>query len=152
LSLQPGDKRMWTTLRMFIELREGTTLQIPFREASKVFYSFLVCCLALNLTSIQDWQWDGRAEIPHRQRLREPAIIHLSVGDRSSINYTIPMVVGSSGYQSVLDIHLDTVVVTSSLNDIRLATAESCRVGVSLLLIPIMTNTFRRSAASYRLH
>lgn len=42
-SLSPGDKRIWTALRMFIELRGGTTLQIPFREASKVFLLFLVC-------------------------------------------------------------------------------------------------------------
>ena len=32
----PGDKRTWTSLRMFIELRHETTLHIPFREASKV--------------------------------------------------------------------------------------------------------------------
>jgi hypothetical protein len=118
---------MWTALRVFIELRGGTTLQLPFREASKVLFSTSPAsapCLIL-----QDWQWDGKAEIPHRQRVREPATIHLSVGDRSSINYTMPMVMGPSGYQPILDIHLDTLVVTSSLNDIRLVTAESCRVG-----------------------
>jgi hypothetical protein len=38
------------------------------------------------------------------------------------------MVTGPSGYQPVLEVHLDTFVVTSSLNDIRLVTAESCRV------------------------
>lgn len=34
--LKPGDMRMWTTLKVFVELRNGTTLQIPFRESSKV--------------------------------------------------------------------------------------------------------------------
>jgi hypothetical protein len=34
--LKPGDKRMWTALNMFIELRDETTLEIPFREQSKV--------------------------------------------------------------------------------------------------------------------
>jgi hypothetical protein len=44
--LKPGDKRMWTALRVFIELRDTTTLQIPFREASKV--CFLFCQIYLD--------------------------------------------------------------------------------------------------------
>lgn len=100
----------------------------------------------------QDWQWDGKAEIHQRQRVREPATFHLSVGDRSSINYTLPMVVGASGYQPILDIHLDTAVVTSSLNDIRLVSAESCRVGLMLHLILTLFNKFKRSAVSYQPH
>ena len=35
--LLPGEKRIWTALQIFIELRHETTLHIPFREASKVF-------------------------------------------------------------------------------------------------------------------
>jgi hypothetical protein len=34
--LSPGDNRLWTAMRIFVELRGGTTLHIPFREASKV--------------------------------------------------------------------------------------------------------------------
>ncbi|KAF9465079.1 hypothetical protein BDZ94DRAFT_1351083 [Collybia nuda] len=112
--LHPGDKRMWTALRVFIELHDSTTLQIPFREPSK------------------DWQWDGQGDTQQRRRIREPAAIHLSVGDRSSISYTLPMITSPSGYQPVLEVHLDTVVVTSSLNDIRLVAAESCRVHCDL--------------------
>lgn len=40
------------------------------------------------------------------------------------------MVVGPSGYESALEVHLDTLTVTSSLNDIRLVTAESTRVSI----------------------
>lgn len=80
--------------------------------------------------------------MPYRQRTREPAAIHLAVGDRSSISYTLPMVTGPSGYQPVLEVHLDTITVTSSLNDIRLVTAESCRVG--LLLFFNSRQTLRR--------
>ena len=36
--LKPGDKRTWTSLQIFIELREETSLHIPFREASKVLF------------------------------------------------------------------------------------------------------------------
>lgn len=63
-----------------------------------------------------------------RRRAREPASLHLVVGDRSSINYTLPMVVGPDGYNPLLEVHLDTVEISSSLNDIRLVTAESCRI------------------------
>lgn len=38
--LKPGDNRLWTALNIFIELRDETTLQIPFREHSKVISSF----------------------------------------------------------------------------------------------------------------
>ncbi|KAJ7072266.1 hypothetical protein C8F01DRAFT_1205872 [Mycena amicta] len=108
--LKPGDKRTWTALQVFIELRDDTTLYIPFREASK------------------NWQWDGITPMQRRPKRREPASIHVTVGDRSSINYILPMVAGPTGYDSVLEIHLDTVAVTSSLNDIQLVSAESCRV------------------------
>lgn len=108
--LEPGDKRIWTALQIFVELRNETTLHIPFREASK------------------DWQWDGLSEVPKRSRRREPASISVTVADRSSINYLIPVVAGRSGYETVFEVHLDDISVTSSLNDIRLISAESCRV------------------------
>lgn len=36
IRLKPGDTRTWTGLKVFIELRDGVTLHVPFREASKV--------------------------------------------------------------------------------------------------------------------
>ncbi|KAJ6593973.1 hypothetical protein B0H19DRAFT_1365929 [Mycena capillaripes] len=108
--LKPGDKRVWTAMQVFIELRDDTTLYIPFREASK------------------NWQWDGQTNVQRRPKKREPASIHVTVGDRSSINYIMPMVADTSGYESVVEVHLDTVEITSSLNDIRLVSAESCRI------------------------
>lgn len=36
--LGPGDHRIWTAMQIFVEFRGGTTLYIPFREASKVFH------------------------------------------------------------------------------------------------------------------
>ncbi|KAG6849567.1 hypothetical protein H0H93_007348 [Arthromyces matolae] len=93
--LKPGDKRLWTAMRVFVELRDNTVLHIPFREPSKA-------C---------DWQWDGQSEIPKKSRIREATAIHVTVGDRSSISYTLPMVAGPHGYQPVLEVHLDTVVV-----------------------------------------
>ncbi|KAG6903050.1 hypothetical protein C0995_007483 [Termitomyces sp. Mi166 len=112
-SLKPGDKRLWTALQVFVELRDNTVLHIPFREPSKL---------------LQDWQWDGQSEIPQKSRVREATAIHVNVGDRSSMSYILPMVTGPAGYRPVLEVHLDTVVVTSSLNDIQMVTSESCRI------------------------
>ncbi|KAJ7680397.1 hypothetical protein DFH06DRAFT_1404238 [Mycena polygramma] len=121
--LKPGDKRVWTAMQVFIELRDDTTLYIPFREASK------------------NWQWDGQTNV-RRPRKREPASIHVTVGDRSSINYIMPLVASASGYESVVEVHLDTVEVTSSLNDIRLVSAESCRIRGELPA-PLQWNALR---------
>jgi hypothetical protein len=38
------------------------------------------------------------------------------------------MTTGPSGYESTFEIHLDVVSLTSSVDDIRLINAESCRV------------------------
>ncbi len=38
------------------------------------------------------------------------------------------MIASSRGYEPTLEVHIDTLVVTSSLNDIELVTSESCRV------------------------
>ncbi|KZT28945.1 hypothetical protein NEOLEDRAFT_1057065 [Neolentinus lepideus HHB14362 ss-1] len=111
--LRPGDKRMWTALKVFVELREGTTLHIPFRESSK------------------DWQWDGLTDVP-RPKVREAAHIHIKAGDGSAISCMLPMVVRPTGYETQVEVHLDDIAVTSTLNDIRLLQAESCRVRCEL--------------------
>ncbi|KAI3619034.1 fermentation associated protein [Moniliophthora roreri] len=112
--LEPGDQRLWTALKVFIEFRDQVDLHIPFREASK------------------NWQWDGLSEATHRPRKREPAYLHLTAGDRSSVSYLMPMIAGTDGYEPILEVHLDTITVTSSLNDIRLVSAETCRVHCEL--------------------
>lgn len=77
---------------------------------------------------IQNWQWDGKVEVPNRPKIREAASIHVKAGDTSTITYLMPMAANSRGYEPTLEVHLDTVSVTTSLNDIRLLQAGSCRV------------------------
>ena len=72
--------------------------------------------------------WDGEVNVPNRPRKREPASIHVRAGDSSTISYMMPMVATARGYEPTLHVHLDTVTVTSSLNDIRVLTADSCVV------------------------
>ncbi|KAG6911117.1 hypothetical protein DXG01_003857 [Tephrocybe rancida] len=40
--LKPGDKRLWTAMQIFVELRDNTVLHIPFREPSKACSYFLL--------------------------------------------------------------------------------------------------------------
>ena len=82
--------------------------------------------------SCQDWQWDGEVEVPNLPRKRDAASIHVKAGDSSTISYMMPMIATERGYEPTLNVHLDTVTVTSSLNDIRLITAESCVVSIHI--------------------
>ncbi|KAI0288543.1 hypothetical protein BC826DRAFT_1107677 [Russula brevipes] len=106
---QPGETRIWTAMRIFLELRDGTTLHIPFRETSK------------------NWQWDGHIDVP-RPRTREAAFLSVKAGDDSTIRYLMPMVADAQGYHPHLKVHLNGVTVSSSLNEIRLLTAKSCEI------------------------
>jgi hypothetical protein len=40
----------------------------------------------------------------------------------------MPMIAGPKGYEPVLEVHLDSLAVSSSLNDTRFIQAESCRI------------------------
>lgn len=126
--LKPGDARVWPSLNILVELRDGVSLQIPFREASKVRRLIGALPRGSYVCFLQNWQWDGEVHIPNRPRKREAASIHVRAGDNSTISYMMPMVASARGYEPTLNIHLDTVTVTSSLNDIRLLRAESCVV------------------------
>ena len=75
----------------------------------------------------QNWQWDGFVNVP-RPRTREAASLSIRAGDDSTISYMMPMVADTQGYHPLLEVHLDSVTVSSSLNDIRVLTTESCRV------------------------
>lgn len=79
------------------------------------------------LTSLQNWQWDGLSDYS-RPRKREAAWLNIKAGEDSTISYTMPMVVIASTYEPLLEVHLDTIAVSTSLNDIRVLTAETCRV------------------------
>ncbi|KAG2364907.1 hypothetical protein BDR07DRAFT_1557955 [Suillus spraguei] len=129
--LEPGDKRTWTAMKVFVELRDKTVLYVPFREHSK------------------NWQWDGVSDYPH-PRKREHATLHCTAGDSSSISYLLPMVTGPDGYEPRLEVHLDTVSVASSLDDIKLIAAESCRIHASFPS-PLVWNAERRWSFSISL-
>lgn len=63
-------------MKLFIELRDGVTLQLPFREPSKVRHSS--SDMPTPLIRMQNWQWDGKVDVKGRPRKREAATIHFS--------------------------------------------------------------------------
>ena len=109
-------------------------LHIPFREASKVSKSIQPTIWDLKMSLSKNWQWDGQVDVP-RPKKREHALIHVNADDSSTISYIIPMITGSKGYESLLEVHVDTLSVTSSLNDIKLLTSESCRVSTFVVSV-----------------
>ncbi|KAI0300988.1 hypothetical protein B0F90DRAFT_1720731 [Multifurca ochricompacta] len=74
-----------------------------------------------------NWQWDGYVNVP-RPRTREAASLSIKAGDDSTISYLMPMVADAQGYHTLLEVHLDSVTISSSLNDIQVLTTESCRI------------------------
>jgi hypothetical protein len=76
----------------------------------------------------QDWQWDGQAEVFHPYGERDGASIQIRAGDNSTATYLVPMVANEDGYEASMDVHLENVSVTSSLNDIRILSARECHV------------------------
>ena len=52
------------------------------------------------------------------------------------------MVIGSEGYEPVLEVILDTVTLTSSMNDYQLLSAESCSVRSEFCDYDLITHTF----------
>jgi hypothetical protein len=67
--------------------------------------------------------------------------MYLRAGENSTISYIIPMVAGARGYEALSEVHLDTVTMTSSLNDIRLLSAESCRVSEGFMTLMFSSRT-----------
>ncbi|KLO15399.1 hypothetical protein SCHPADRAFT_995885 [Schizopora paradoxa] len=114
LHLRPGDQRMCTCLKIFVEFRETTILHVPFREASK------------------DWQWDGKADYVRNSKLREPASMQFRAGDASTLKYLVPMVATTEGYTAEMELILDKVAVSSSLNDMVILDADSYKLSSRL--------------------
>ncbi|KAI5121559.1 hypothetical protein M0805_000740 [Coniferiporia weirii] len=108
--LAPGDQRHCTCLKLFFEFRGVTTIHLPFREASK------------------NWQWDGLVDVPRNSKQREAASMQLRVGDKSSVKYLVPMIATTQGYTAELELFMNNISITSSLNDIRLLEADSCSI------------------------
>ena len=126
-SLEPGDTRIYTALKIFVELRDTITFHVPFREPSKVKHNPNRLPIA-RFTVQQDWQFDETKFPGSTRKRREGGWLEVHAGGNSTINYILPWVATAVGYNASLECHLHQVNVLSSVNDIQLLRAESSRV------------------------
>lgn len=109
--LQPGDRRLHAALKIFVDFSESITFRLPTREPTK------------------DWRYDGRD--PTVETARRPyGWLDATLGPDSSFSFVLPMLAGSTGYETFLEIHLDSLKIFSSVNYERFLQAKSCRVSL----------------------
>ncbi|KAL8281144.1 hypothetical protein RQP46_006502 [Phenoliferia psychrophenolica] len=113
--LKPGDERMHTALKVFIEFSEGATLRIPTRESSK------------------DWKYDGLEATTYGGSVVRPyGWLDIALGSNSTMSYVLPMVATSEGFDTLVELHLDEMSITSSVNYATFLNAATCRVHCGL--------------------
>lgn len=105
--LVPGQDRKHTELKVSVELQGTTVMRMPTREASK--------------------DWDHRSDKPDSP-VRKYGWIDIHIGPNSSFKYVSPVVANVSGYDTMLELHLDDIAVSSSVNYRDFLKAKSCRV------------------------
>lgn len=108
-ALSAGDRRLHTALKIYLDLSQSTTFRLPSREASK------------------DWKYDGN-DLNYDNSQRPYAWLDFKMGPESCVTFVLPMVASQSGYETLLEIHLDSVAIFSSVNYEKFVEARSCRV------------------------
>ncbi|KAM0790005.1 hypothetical protein ACM66B_005335 [Microbotryomycetes sp. NB124-2] len=113
--LKPGDQRVHTHLRVFVEFTQETIFRIPTREPSK------------------DWQYDSLDPASLENIPTRPyGWLDATIGPNSTVCYNVPMVSDSDGYETHIEVHLDDLGISSSVNYATFIRAELCRLHCSL--------------------
>ena len=116
-TLSPGDERLHTALKIFVLFSADTVLRIPTKEPSK------------------DWKYDGKSS--HDSSVvdlttRPYGWLDVAFASDSTVNFVIPMVVGPDGYESLLEVHLVQLSVSTSVNYAPTIVAPACRLSIQL--------------------
>lgn len=115
--LKAGDIRLHTGMKVFITFTSSTTLRLPTREPSN------------------DWKYDadGKDNSSIIDGARRPfGWIDLEVGPDSSINVVVPMVTGPQGYETLLEIHIVNLLISTSVNYAHMLKARTCHVSAQM--------------------
>lgn len=108
--LNPGDQRLHAALKIYVDFSQPTTFRLPTRETSK------------------DWRYDGHD--PTVDTASRPyGWLDMTLGPDSSVSFVLPMLADVRGFETFLEIHLDTLSIFSSVNYEKFLEAKSCRVG-----------------------
>ncbi|KAM0754575.1 hypothetical protein T439DRAFT_352583 [Meredithblackwellia eburnea MCA 4105] len=113
--LKPGDTRLHAALKVFVEFSQGTTFRIPTREVSK------------------DWKYSGIDASNFGGSMKRPyGWLDVALGPNSTLSYVLPAIYTSAGYETLVELHLDEVSVTSSVNYAVFLRSETCRIHCGL--------------------
>ncbi|CAG8634606.1 24795_t:CDS:10, partial [Dentiscutata erythropus] len=115
--LSPGQTRLHTSFRVFVQFDGPVTLRVPLREISKDWkYS--------QNESLEDFQIHGSQ--------RQYGWLEIVAKGDSTITMIAPMVLTDKGYSNNLVIHLEDVDTQTSVNDSRFIKAEKCEIKCDL--------------------
>ncbi|KAL6719921.1 Macrophage colony-stimulating factor 1 receptor [Lecanora helva] len=146
--LAPGENRVSTALKVFIELEEETTVRVPTREESK------------------DWRWrghkialgtksaDGKKPKHHGRggkskkrgqtsEERPAGWLDVKILPDSTVSFSMDLVAGAEGYQNRVDFDLKGLDISSSVNHTLLWRSRSQIIKCDLSN-PLAWNTLRR--------
>ncbi|GAA95056.1 uncharacterized protein L969DRAFT_25347 [Mixia osmundae IAM 14324] len=115
--LLPGQTRLHTALKIFAEFTSATKFRVPTREQSK------------------DWKYDGMTNDTDSMIGLGPrpyGWFDISVGANSTLSFVLPMIASASGYDTVMEVHLDEFSVSSSVNYVTFLKASLCRVSLQM--------------------
>ncbi|KZO94333.1 hypothetical protein CALVIDRAFT_517511 [Calocera viscosa TUFC12733] len=117
--LKPGDARLATEMRIFVQLEGATTLRIPTRETSK------------------DWKYDNvtaAAVAPGDADAEQRAYgwINVQCNGTSTVSYVLPAIVGPNGYDTTVEVNLANVGVTSSVNYAHFWQSQAARIALTM--------------------
>ncbi|KAF8320822.1 hypothetical protein DL93DRAFT_2163795 [Clavulina sp. PMI_390] len=111
----PGQPRLHVALKILVEIRQEIKLRLPTREASK------------------NWRYDALGDLgPNKLNSRPFGWLDATIGPNSTITYDMAMVAHERGYDNMLQVHLDSLIIASSVNQARFLAADLCRVSCDM--------------------
>lgn len=149
VKLKPGDRRVATLFKIYIQLDEDTTLRVPIREQSK------------------NWKWKCQADALAQERAEDkhqlnrgirkarkaekgkpgPDVrpfgwLDVKVASNATVSYTMEMVGNTFGFANHLDLDIRSMEITTSVNHGLLLRSANQRISCDLSN-PLQWNSLR---------
>jgi len=80
------------------------------------------------VTDKQDWEHENKPQDAERRY----GWLDVVVGENSSINYTQSQFATGRGYDAILVLHLDSLVISSSVNYLDFLQAQTCKLSMTM--------------------
>ena len=124
--LQPGDRRLHASLKIYVDFGKATSLRIPTRESSKDWrFDAHSRREAKVASSGQDWSFMDDGPRPY-------GWLDIRLGSSSSLSFVLPMLASETGWDAFLEVHMDALAISSSVNYDPFLKARTARVSCLL--------------------